>query len=225
MKSVLLTGGSRGIGAAILHRLIAQQNFTVYLVGRTAPELSRQDRQMVKFYEADLCNLERTREAIQSVRADAEHVDVLINNAGIGLFKPIEEIGPEEWMRVLNINLVAPFMFIREFLPQMKKRNFGRVVNISSDADQRGFAGASVYCASKYGLKGMSDAVRLELVGSNVSITTISPGRVDTFFNNKRPGDRPVSLTPDDVASQVLNVISTTERCHIESIYLKSTLE
>lgn len=225
MKSVVLTGGSRGIGAAILRELLAQQKYKIYLIGRMAPNLSTSDQNFVNFYESDLCDPEAILTTCRAIRADAKRVNIIINNAGIGLFKPVEKIDQEEWTRVLNINLLAPFLLIREFIAEMKEDNHGRIVNISSDADHIGFAGAGAYCASKYGLRGLSDAIRQELVGTNVSVTTIAPGRVDTCFNNKQPGDRPHSLAASDVARQVLHVISSSGRCHIETIRLKSTLE
>ena len=93
------------------------------------------------------------------------------------------------------------------------------------DADHIGFSEGSIYCASKFGLRGFSDSVRDELKGYNISLTTIGPGRVDTFFNGKKPGDRPHSLSADDVARQIIHVLEERDRCGIERIYLRSTLE
>jgi len=147
------------------------------------------------------------------------------NNAGIGIFRKVEELSFDDWNNVLTLNLTIPFIMVKNILPSMKIKNFDRIVNISSDADYRGFSEGSAYCASKFGLRGFSDSVRDELKGFNISITTISLGRVDTFFNGNKPGDRPNSLSADDVARQIMHVIEQRDICGIERIYVKSTLE
>lgn len=125
----------------------------------------------------------------------------------------------------MNVNLNSAYLMIKSVLPNMKSKNYGRVINISSDADHIGFAEAGAYCASKFGLLGLTEAVRKELIGNDISFTVISPGRVDTNFNNKKPGDRPVSLKAEDVAVQVAHLLELRENCNIETIRLKSTLE
>ncbi|MGE0108640.1 MAG: SDR family oxidoreductase [Bdellovibrionales bacterium] len=228
MKTVLLTGANTGIGAAIYQRLKEKDSCRFVVLGRNKPDgMPFVETEHEWFVPTDLSNVEETE---KNLRAVQEHptfgdVDIIINNAGRGYFAKIEDIEPEAWSKVININLTAPYETIRTFLPNMKRKNYGRIINISSDADHIGFADAGVYCASKFGVLGLSEAIRPELVGKNITVTVISPGRVDTCFNNKKPGDRPLSLKPEDIALQVEHVLALRDNCTIETIRLKSTLE
>jgi NADP-dependent 3-hydroxy acid dehydrogenase YdfG len=107
----------------------------------------------------------------------------------------------------------------------MYERNFGTVISISSDADAQGFSTGAAYAASKFGLRGFIESLRCEARGTNVKICLISPARVDTNFNGKKPGDRPQSLTPSDVVDAIDYVLGTSARCVPSIIRLNSTLE
>jgi 3-oxoacyl-[acyl-carrier protein] reductase len=221
MMRVMLTGASTGIGAAILARLGESGRYETTVLGRSVPGLARNCR----FIPVDLSDPHTLEAVIEPLLQTSGPFDVLINNAGVGVFKPVEELTLAEWQRVINLNLTAPFALIRKLLPGMRALGSGRIVNISSDADHIGFAGAGAYCASKFGLAGLAEAVRKELTGSRITIVTIAPARVDTCFNGKAPGDRPLALSPADVAAQVIHVIEGSDRCHVETIRLKSCLE
>ncbi|AIQ15085.1 hypothetical protein PDUR_26860 [Paenibacillus durus] len=179
----------------------------------------------LNLYSCDLTDISLSIETILQVVRESKGIDILINNAGIGKFALAEDLELDHWNRVLTLNLTIPFLLTKYVLPHMKRQNFGRLIHITSDADHIGFAEGSLYCASKFGLRGFADSVRQELKGTPITVTTIGPGRVDTFFNGKKPGDRPISLNADDVADQVMHVLSQGQRCEIERIYLKSTFE
>ena len=225
MKNVLLTGASRGIGNTILYLILDQTQYNIYLIGRNEPALTVEQLNRVKFYHADLRDPSVVCTVINIVQCDSGGIDILINNAGIGIFKLIEEYELDDYHSILSVNLTTPFILIKNCLPHMKKMGYGHIINISSDADHIAFDKASLYCATKHALRGLGDAINHELVGTNVKLTTISPGRVDTYFNNKTPGDRPMSLSPMDVAKQVMYVLDQSEICVIENIRLKSNLE
>ena len=152
-------------------------------------------------------------------------INALVNNVGIGLFKEIRDISLEEWEKVIRINLTIPFYLIHSLVDDIGKEPYGKIINIGSDADHMPFENASVYCATKFGLFGMTESLRIELKKKNIGITTISPARVDTYFNNKKPGCRPISLKADDVAEQVYFVLKQRSTCNIEQIKLSSILE
>lgn len=222
MKHVLLTGGSTGIGAAILSKLaLTREKYLISVIGRTRPQVEAE----LEFSSIDLSNSNFAYNEIDVFLNIRPPVDILINNAGVGYFAPIEEISVEAWSRVISVNLSTVYYLTSKLLPHMKFQNFGRIINISSDADHIGFSGAAAYCASKFGLAGLSEAVRKELVGYNVTVTTVSPGRVDTCFNSKIPGDRPLSLRPESVAALVMSIADSAESWHIENIRLKSPYE
>ncbi|CAD5197880.1 SDR family oxidoreductase [Pseudomonas sp. FEN] len=219
--NILLTGASKGIGLAIYEKLREDSSNNIYVIGLTPPT-GIQDSM---FYRCDLRFNDQLVQTIEQLKSVVLRFDVIVNNAGYGIFKPISEIKINEWSELINVNLTTPFYIISNYIEEMKTANFGKIINISSDADFKPFENAALYCASKYGLLGLSDSIRLELKGKNISITTISPGRVDTYFNGKSPGDRPVSLKPADVAIQVANVIKLASTTSIHSIRLQSSLE
>lgn len=228
MKTILLTGACTGIGSAIYNKLKQKKAYRFVVLGRKKPEgMPFVETENEWFISVDLADVEQTEQKLRLVR---EHpgfgeIDIIINNAGQGYFSKIEDIETEMWLKIINLNLTATYATIKTFLPNMKRQNYGRIINISSDADHTGFPDGGAYCASKFGVLGLSEAVRKEIIGQNITITVISPGRVDTCFNGKKPGDRPLSLKPEDVAQQVEHVLALRDNCNVETIRLKSTLE
>jgi short-subunit dehydrogenase len=225
MRNVLLTGCNRGIGYAILEELLDLNDYQIFAVSRSIDSLEVLHTDKLHIYKCDLSNITEALKAIDYIIRISGGIDILINNAGVGIFKQIEDLDINEWEKVLTLNLTTPFILTKFTLPYMKSQNYGRIVNITSDADHTGFGQGSLYCASKFGLRGFSDSVREELTGFNVTITTIGPGRVDTYFNGKKPGDRLNSLSAHAVAQQVIHVLQQQDRCQIERIYLGSVLE
>jgi len=223
MKKVILTGCDRGIGNAILKELLLSKKYLIYAIVRDKKNL--QPKKNLFIYTADLSIPRKTEDVIKKILIDAKNINILINNAGIGIFKNIEDISLEEWDKVMSVNLVSPFVAIKYVLQNMKSENSGQIINISSDADHITYPQASLYCASKFGMVGLSDSIRKELKGTNIKITTIEPGRVDTNFNNKNIGDRPNSLSAKDVAKEVMHILNLSDTCEIEKIYLNSILE
>ena len=211
-KVAIITGASRGIGASISNQL-AMLNYDLILVARNEKELMKvktdceKNGSVIKIFPCDLSDSESLESVVDYIAEKISRVDILINNAGIGIFGPIENLEMEDWDRVIDLNLKAPFFLIRAVVPIMKRQCGGQIINISSDSDNMGFSEASIYCASKAGLLRLSEALSLELRKSNIKISTISPGRVDTYFNSKKPGDRKGALDPDDIAKLVVNII------------------
>ena len=225
MKNVLITGCSRGIGRATLEQLVEKGEYNIYGISKDIYEINDLNYKYLTKYEWDLSKANSLEKIAEKVMQDSQGIDIIINNAGIAIFKNIEELNVNEWNEVLTVNLTAPYIFINKFLPNMKKNNFGRIINIASDSDYKGFEGRGAYCASKFGLRGLTESIRQEMAGYNITATTIGPAKVDTFFRGKKPGDRPNALKPNDVANQVLHILNQRENCCIERIYLKSTLE
>lgn len=197
---------------------------SVYLDKINIDNLEKITDSNLKVYKIDLLNGIELSRIIDKIKTEGVNIDILINNAGIGLFKKIEEYTNEEWNEIIQINLTVSFILIRKLLPDMKSRRYGRIINIGSDADSIPFPEAGAYCASKYGLRGMTESIRLDLKKTNVNITIISPGRVDTYFNGKHPECRPVALKASDIANEILFVLEQDDRCNIEQIKLTSSL-
>ena len=184
MKNVLITGGSRGIGEACVRRF-ASEGYRVAFTYKN----SREKAEALSFEcnaKAIYCDLESEDSIITAVSEAKAHlgsVDVLINNAGISEIKLFSDITGEDWARMMQINLTAPYAFIRECLPDMIHNKNGRIINISS---MWGICGASCevhYSAAKAGLIGMTKALAKELGLSNITVNAIAPGVIDTDMN------------------------------------------
>lgn len=223
LPAVVITGCNKGIGKAIFESLEKKGSFRVYGICRDHAVVTKSKNAMV--YLCDLSDPDALIKTTQDILTSSGGIDIVINNAGTSVFKPIEDIELLEWQTVLGVNLTAPYILTKAFIPGMKTRNFGRIINISSDAQSLSFANASAYCASKAGLKLFADCVRKEAAGHNIHVSTVAPGRVDTFFNHKEPGKRPDALKAEDVASQVIYLLEQPERIEIENLYLNSNLE
>jgi 3-oxoacyl-[acyl-carrier protein] reductase len=219
-QRALVTGASRGIGLAVARTLTQADGLDVYGMQR-----SDESAVGVTSLFCDLADPQETARVADELLLAVDRVDILILNAGIGIFAPVDELSLEQWQEVLGVSLTASYILLNRLLPAMKSNNFGRVVFISSDADTLTFAEAGAYCAAKAGLAALAGCVRKEVAGYDIHITVVSPGRVDSHFNHKQPGDRPDALHADDVARQVMFAISQPARCEVERIAVNSAME
>lgn len=180
--TAVVTGVSSGIGHELARRLL-EGGATVYGLSRRKP--AGIESPSFTFLETDLTHRDKLDKAFDTVLDREGTVDLLVNNAGAGLFGPVEEIAPEEWNRLVALNLTAPFLCTRRVVPGMKAAERGTILNISSIAGIRGFRGGALYCASKFGLEGFSEAIKEELRESGIRVMTVNPGSTDTaFFRN-----------------------------------------
>ncbi len=226
----IVTGASSGIGAAVARALV-EKGFDALVTGRAGDRLEAATRQaegLSHRFEAiagDLCDRRFIYEFIGRVGEkikDYAYV-VLVNNAGVGFFGDTFEVPDDHWDAILSTNLTASFLLCREVGRMMaERRQSGLIVNVSSDADLQGFEGAAAYCASKSGLLGLSRALRLEFPKKNIRVTTVSPGRVDTCFNSKKPGMRPGALTAEEVAEVIAFTACSSRNIEIQEIRLDS---
>lgn len=193
-RVALVTGAAQGLGAAIARRL-SQGGMTVSCVDRspTIHDLVSELRAARCEAHAEVRDLAEATDAVGAVRSVVDRfgrIDVLVNNAGIGLYRPnIQDLQPEEWQQVIDVNLTAPFLLAREALPIMKAAGWGRIINISSRAARVAIPGSDVsYPASKAGLIAMSRQLAMEGAKFGVTSNTICPGRFNTALGAPPPG-------------------------------------
>ena len=186
---VLITGAAGGIGSAVAEAL-AQQGAALALVGRsqTTALASLQQRlndngAVAHAIPADLLDAGAGEWAVEQAMAQLGGVDVLLNCAGMTSFRPFAEEAPALLQQIVQLNLVAPMLLARAVLPEMLARGSGRIVNVGSTFGSIGFAWFSAYSASKFGLRGLSEALRRELDGSGVGVTYVAPRAVRTKLN------------------------------------------
>ena len=186
----LVTGGSRGIGRAIAKMLLTE-GAEVAICGRSQESVARAVEQLaaetggkVKGKVADVKSHEQVGALFQFVDTHFGGLDVLVNNAGVGVFRPVAEITLDEWRSTIDTNLSGAFHCSREALFRFVTRGGGYIVNINSLAGANAFAGGAAYNASKFGLTGFTEAMMQDVRSDNVRVSTVMPGSVATGFSS-----------------------------------------
>lgn len=227
-KVCLVTGATRGIGRSIASMLL-HGGASVAICGRdsaavdkTVHELSANSAGKVKGKAADVRHHEQVADLFQFVDREFGGLDIVVNNAGVGVFKPVSELSIEDWEYTIGTNLTGVFHCCREALVRFSKRGGGQIVNISSLAGKNPFAGGAAYNASKFGLNGFSEAVMLDTRNDNVRVSYVMPGSVATEFNHREvlPEDN-WKIAPEDVAEIVQLVLSIPERTLISRVEVR----
>jgi NAD(P)-dependent dehydrogenase (short-subunit alcohol dehydrogenase family) len=182
----VITGGGRGIGAAIAVEL-ARLGANLTLMGRTAETLSAQRDRLLLEYEreittipVDVTDVRAVERAFATARDARGQPSILVNNAGAAESRPFRRTTPEQWQRMLDVNLTGPALCTRQVLDAMIEAGFGRVINIASTAGLKGYAYVAAYTAAKHGLVGLTRALALELATSGVTVNAVCPGFTDT---------------------------------------------
>jgi len=195
-KVILITGGSRGLGL-VLARQLGTEGARVALLARDPDELAKAREELeqrgieVLTISCDLLDRAKIAAVVQEVVAHFGGLDVVINNAGIIEVGPLEHMQREEFERAMNLHFWAPFDLIRQALPHFRRRGGGRIVNIASIGGRMAVPHLAPYCASKFALVGLSDALRAELARDRIHVTTVTPGlmRTGSQGNAKFKGD------------------------------------
>ncbi len=227
-KVAIVTGASKGIGQAIAASLCGA-GADVVICSRdeseaavAAEDLAEPGSGRAIGLGVDVRDLDRVRKLVETAVGAFGGLDILIANAGIGGgFAPIDEIEPEEWHRVIDTNLTGVYYCCHEAVPQMKKRGGGWIITIGSLAGRNTFAGGSAYNASKFGLLGFTEAMMLDVRHDGIRVSSIMPGSVDTYFNDREPGRDSWRLASDDVARTVMQLLEFPERALPSKIELR----
>jgi NAD(P)-dependent dehydrogenase (short-subunit alcohol dehydrogenase family) len=227
-RVALVTGGSRGIGRAVVEALLAE-GWRVYFcsrspesVGQALEELRADHPDSVFGRVVDVRDEAEVEEAVAWVVEDAGRIDCLVNNAGLGVFKSVEELTPDDWRLVLRTNLDSAFYATHAAARPMKEQGRGWIINIASIASRNPIAGGAAYNASKFGLLGLSDASMLDLRKHGIRVAAVLPGSVDTDFSTSA-ADASWKLTGEDVARAVLDLLRYPDRALPSRIELRPT--
>lgn len=214
---MLVTGGGRGIGRAIALRF-AREGARVAVAARTRAEIESVAREIeraggtglaVEMDVTDLASVERG--LAETLEATGGVLDVLVNNAGVFAIHPFPELSPATWYRMIATNLTGPFHVTLMALRGLERSARAHVFNLSSIAGKQAFPGNAAYCASKHGLKGFGDALRMDLASRGIRVTTVYPSATDTTIFAGVPGDwdRARMHRPEDVAEAIWRAYQT----------------
>ena len=228
-RVALITGAGSGIGKAIAEAL-AQAGAGLTLSGRTPKKLEALEHQLSDQGTEVLsvpCDVRNALHVDNLVRTTVQHfgrLDILINNAGILAIAPIEQTDEALWDAILETNLKGTYMVTRSALRHLRESK-GDIINISSTAGRQAFAGSSAYCASKWGLMGLTNVLREELRDTGMRVMTVVPGAVDTEIWDDIPGDwqRAEMLRPEAVAQAVVELLQQPRPASVDEIVLTPT--
>lgn len=220
-KIAIVTGASSGIGLQTCKKLV-NNGYQVVAVSRKASRCNELIRDSsIKTYDIDLTNENQVYDFINDVYERYEKIDVLVNNAGIGLIKTLDETSLEEFKQQFESNIVTMFLVTKKIVEKKPENSFLHIVNISSEAGVEGFATYSAYCASKFAVTGFSESIKEELREKNVKVDIVCPGDVNTPFMDKNPIDknlmdnysidvleREEMLKPEDIAELIMKLLN-----------------
>lgn len=217
-KVAIVTGAGRGIGRATAIAL-AHEGADVAIIARTAHELNETARLIESVGRRALtqsgdvrqsCDIEQL---IQRSLDAFGRIDILVNNAGVALYKPFAATTEEEWRQTIEVNLYGVFLASLAVLPAMKQRGGGVIVNVSSGAGKYGFPGFTIYCASKFGLNGFTEALAREVAGDGIRVYAVCPGGVNTQMHRDLfPDADPHSLLQPEEVARVIVDLATGRR-------------
>ncbi len=227
-KVAIVTGGTKGIGRAIADALV-REGMNVCVTARSRHEI---DEAVVELRSlsagkatgivADICNYSQVKAVFELTAAEFGGLDVLVNNAGIGLFQTVEEMSCEDFHSVLETNLFGVFYCCHEAIPLMKSRGGGYIINMSSLAGTNAHPQMAAYNASKFGLNGFSEALMQEVRHDGIKVSYIMPGSVNTEFGGDEPGDsKSWQLQPADIARVVIDLLHHDDRALVSRVEIR----
>jgi len=226
-KTILLTGASKGIGRALALQLAAQ-GANLGLVARSENELlSLKEEIAVKGAQAEIfagsvADEALANQAVQTLTERFGRLDVVINNAGYGVFGPTESYTAEQWSELYDTNVKGTFLFSKAALPPMKAQGEGHIINIASDVAKRVFDGGALYCSSKFAQDAFSAALRKEVRRHGIKVSVVYSGLVDTMFHTDPQGSEKHAdwLKAEDMANTIIYIMTQPKHVVIDELMI-----
>lgn len=224
----LISGASRGIGLAIAHslgNLGAKIAVCARNAGRlqTAAEELRGKGATVLAQTADVTRASDVASLVRETERALGPIEILVNNAGIGLFIAAQEATEANWDAVMDTNLKSAFLLSKEVAPGMIRRQSGHIINIASLSAKSFYAGGALYCASKWGMLGFTQCMAEDLRGYGIRVSAVCPGSVATEFSPHAGKDARKMLQPQDIAHAVEMIVTQEPQSFISEISLRPT--
>ena len=226
-KNIIITGGSLGIGKETAKNLI-KKGANVLVTGRSFESLNKSFiNSNVNLVPFDIGDLNKIREnARKCLDLFNNKVDILINNAGTGLRRSIEELNIEDFLSVYNVNVFGLSLFTKEIIPFMKEQKSGTIINIGSTASLKGYKNGSIYASSKFAVRCLTQCWQAELRPYNIRVCQINPSEVTTAFGNKERIEReniPNKLSSTEISHAIISAIEMDNRGFINELNVWAT--
>ncbi|HYG15821.1 MAG TPA: SDR family oxidoreductase [Bacteroidia bacterium] len=212
-KTAIVTGVSKGIGKAVVQQLL-EAGCKVAGLGMTQPDYKHDN---FIFIKTDVRDYKQVEAAFVQVKERfGEELHILMNNAGLGYFGYLEDTTLEQWHQLYDTNVSGTFYCCKLVLPQMKKQEYGHIINIASVAGLEGYPQVGAYCSSKFAVRGLSESLYKEVRDFRIKVTCVYPGSVKTDFFRNSPGIKPhdYMLMPEDVATAIKQILETPDNYH-----------
>lgn len=230
VKNAIVTGASRGIGKEIAIRL-SKENYNVFIFGRDEKSLKNVQKSIKKnkvnseIFIGGVADEEFVHTSIKSILKKHKKMDLLINNAGVAVFKLFTEITLEDFKIQIDANLLGVFNFSKAVIDSMIKRKSGTIINIVSQAGKVGFKYGTTYAATKHAVMGFSKSLLLEVREHNIKVVTLCPGSVETEMIANSPIHKNTKqvLKPGDIAQSVISIVKMPERATIDNLDIRPT--
>lgn len=227
MKVAIITGASRGIGRSLAIKM-AKEGYAVANIARNREDLKSLENEIsanggtARSFPLDISAEGQVIDAISKIVDEFGRIDVLINNAGFGVFKHADQLSADEWSQVMDVNAKGTFLLSKAVIPFMKKAGRGHIIGVATDVSKRVIENGSLYCASKYAQDAFLGALRKEVRKDNIKVSTVYPGLVDTFFHGKSTGDdsQTAFLNPSDVADAVVYIATAPPHVVIDELMI-----
>lgn len=219
-KRIIIAGSSSGIGKATTKMLLDKQHWVLGLARHHGKFICQDPN--YETYTIDFSQVDTLEARLKPLAFAHREIDVLIASVGYGQFGALEEFSVQQMQNIMNVNFLSQAIFIKTFLPHMKRRKQGKIILIGSECAHEGQKKGTLYCASKFALRGFTQSLRKECASSQISVTLINPGPVDTpFFDTLafKPANHPDhAICPDEVAKMIDLVICASSHSVLEEI-------
>ena len=226
-KNILITGGSLGIGKETA-KVLVDKGANVLITGRLQNRLKEAriytKSKIIEFDISDHKNISENAEKCIDILGG--RIDVLINNAGIGVKKSIDELNIEDFLKVFNVNVFGLALFTKEIVPHMIKKSFGTIINIGSTASLKGYKNGSIYSSSKFAVRCLTQCWQAELRPHNIRVCQVNPSEVTTAFGNPKRVERvdvDNKLTTKEISHSIISVIEMDDRGFINELNIWAT--
>ncbi|WP_299181105.1 SDR family oxidoreductase [uncultured Chryseobacterium sp.] len=227
-KVAYITGGTKGIGFGTA-RILLENGIAVAFSGRKKEDVEKAEKELKQYSDkvlgivSDVRNLDDEQNAVKSILEKFGRLDFVIANAGLGVFKPVDQLSPEEWNAVIETNLTGVFYTLKASVEELKKTE-GYYITVSSLAGTNFFENGTGYNASKFGVVGFTQAAMIDLRKYNIKATVIMPGSVATHFNGNIPSEKDSwKIQPEDMGNLILDILKMNPRVLPSKIEFRAT--